>query len=108
MRARSLKHKIIFQKHTKERNNFGELIDKWQDVFSCRASIQTISGKEAYLSNQNYSSMTHKLRVRYSNKINSKQRILFGTRIFEMIGPPLNIFEANKEFEILCKEVVND
>lgn len=105
MRSGNLKHKLTFQDQTELKNDFGEAVNDWNDIYICRASIQTISGKETYLSNQNYSTLSHKLRVRYSNLINTKQRILFGTRVFNILAV-LNIFEANKELEILVEEVI--
>ena len=105
MRAGNLKNKIIFQQQTQIKDNFGEVKNNWSDVLITWASIQTISGKEQYLSNQNYATLSHKLRVRYSNLINSKQQILFGTRVFKILAV-LNIFEKNKELEILVEESV--
>lgn len=105
MRAGSLKNKITFQEQTQTKNNFGEVEETWSDVLTTWASIQTISGKEQYLSNQNYATLSHKLRVRYSSLINSKQKILFGTRVFKILAV-LNIFEKNKELEILVEEAV--
>lgn len=105
MRSRSLRHRIIFQDQTESKNNFGEVENSWNDVFETWASIQTISGKEQFLSNQNYSTLSHKVRVRYSVLIDSKQRILFNDRVFKILSV-LNIFEKNQELEILCEEVV--
>ncbi len=106
MRAGTLRHKIIFQKKANIKDATGQAKETWQNEFTTKASIQTISGKEEFLSNQNFQTMTHKLRVRYSKLINSKQRILFGNRVFEIISAPMNIFEKNKELEILVKEIV--
>lgn len=105
MKARNLKHKVVFQEQTEGKNSFGEVLNTWNDVLTCRVSINTISGKETYLSNQNYSTLSHKIWCRYSSLINSKQKILFGTREFKILAV-LNVKEANKELEILCEEVV--
>lgn len=105
MQARRLKHKVVFQEQTEEKNSFGEVTNTWNDVLTCRVDIKTISGKETYLSNQNYSTLSHKIWCRYLSKINSKQRVKFGERIFKILAV-LNVKEANKELEILCEEVV--
>ncbi|TLP41041.1 phage head closure protein [Arcobacter arenosus] len=105
MYARNLRHRIAFQEQSSTTNAFNEKIDSWNDVFETWASIQTISGKEQYLSNQNYSTLSHKIRVRYSVLIDSKQRILFNNRVFKILSV-LNIFEKNQELEILCEEVL--
>lgn len=105
MRARGLKHKVIFQEKTNTKNDFGEKIEEHTDVLTTKVSIQTITGKETFLSSKDYSTLTHKLRARYTDKINSNQSIKFGTRTFNILAV-LNIFEANKELEILVKEVL--
>lgn len=105
MRARSLKHKITFQSQSDTKNDFGEQEKNYIDVLTTWCSIQTITGREQFLSSQEYSTLSHKLRCRYSDKINTKQKIKFGDRIFNILAV-LNIFEANRELEILVEEVV--
>lgn len=106
MRAGTLRHKITFKENQSVKNSVGEKVEVLVDVLETWASIQTVSGKEQFLSNQIYSEMTHKLRVRYSSLIKAGQVISFGARRFEMIAAPMNIFEKNKELEILVKEIV--
>jgi len=107
MRARNLKHIIIFQEQSTITNKFNEKEDKYIDILTCRASIQTISGKETFLSSSEFSTLSHKLRVRYSPLVNTKQTIKYDDRTFNILSV-LNIFEANKELEILCEEVISD
>ncbi len=107
MRARQLKHKVVFQEQSELKDDFGQIIpggDAWTDVLTCRVSINTISGKENYLSNQAYATVSHKIWCRYSALINFRQRIVFENRVFKIIAV-LNIKELDKEFEILCEEV---
>lgn len=105
MRAGALNKKIVFQRTTSVRNGLGEEVEQKVDVLTTWASIQTISGKEQFLSNQNYATLSHKLRCRYSDKINQKQTIKYKNREFKILAI-LNIFEKNKELEILVEEVV--
>ncbi len=105
MRAGALNKKIVFQGTTSVPNGLGEKVARKVDVLTTWASIQTISGKEQFLSNQNYATLSHKLRCRYSDKINKKQTIKYKDREFEILAV-LDIFEKNREFEILVKEVV--
>ena len=106
MIARRLNKTITFQEQSTSTNELGEIANTWTDALTMRASIQTISGKEQFLSNQNYSTLSHKIRVRYSELINFRQRIYFRGRIFKILAI-LNIFEENKELEILTEEVVS-
>lgn len=105
MKAGALNKKIVFQGITSTSNGLGEKEGKKVNVLTTWASIQTISGKEQFLSNQNYATLSHKIRCRYSDKINKKQTIKYKDREFEILAV-LDIFEKNREFEILVKEVV--
>lgn len=105
MRAGALNKKIVFQGTTLARNGLGEKVAKKADGFTTWASIQTISGKEQFLSNQNYATLSHKLRCRYSDKINQNQTIKYKNREFKILAV-LDIYEKNKELEILVEEVV--
>jgi SPP1 family predicted phage head-tail adaptor len=105
MRAGALKHLVVFQEKQKIKNGYGEETDSWIDILKAPIGIRTISGKEQYLSNQNYSTLSHLIEARYSSLINSKQRILFGTRVFSILAV-LNVYEANKRLEILVEEVI--
>ena len=44
--------------------------------------------------------------VRYNPSIRQTDRIMAGSRIFEQVGPPINVDEANAWTQLTCKEVV--
>lgn len=105
MRAGTLNKKIVFRGNTFAPNGLGERVEQKIDVLITWASIQTISGKEQFLSNKNYATLSHKIRCRYSDKINQKQTIKYKDREFKILAV-LDIFEKNREQEILVEEVV--
>lgn len=88
-------------------NDFGEIeqgqFTKFKDVY---CSITPINGKESFLSNTDFSTVSHKIRIRYTSGINASQRLVFRGRIFEFIYLR-DIEEQNKEIEILAKEKIN-
>lgn len=104
MIARSFRHKISFQNRKSGKNERREPVDVWEDVLETYAYVQPVSGKEQFLSNQNYSTTTHKVRCRYSGLVKTDQRIKFGDRVFDIISA-INVLEQNKELEILAEEV---
>lgn len=102
-----LRHKIIFQKLDKDaENDYGEPIEKWDDISSAKAGIYPISGREFYAAETVNSEVSHKVNIRYIPGITSDMRIVFGERIFELISPPINFQERNVELQLLCKELM--
>lgn len=107
MRAGNLRNKAIIQSIGTTVNAFGEIENgDFQDFKTVWCSITPVSGKEAFLSNADFSKVTHKIKIRYIPGINSSQRLKWGNRIFNF-NYPRNIGERNKEIEILAEEVVN-
>jgi SPP1 family predicted phage head-tail adaptor len=103
-----LRHIITFQKKSGTKNEYKEKINEWVDVMTARAAIYPLSGKEFYAAEKMNSQVTHKIHIRYNpiQTITSDMRIKFGTRIFELISPPINFQEKNIEIQLLCKELM--
>lgn len=107
MIARSLRHLITFQKIGTTKNDFGEIEEgNYQDFKQVWASISPVSGRESFLSNANYSTVTHKVKIRYLDGLDASMQIAYKNRIF-LIKYFTNFGELNKEMEILCEEQIN-
>lgn len=104
------RHVVTIQKQLETDTPYGERPRNddanWVDVMTTRAGIHPISGRDIFDAMMTHSEITHKIFVRYhpTIKIDSSMRILFGTRIFDIISPPINFQEKNIEYAILCKE----
>lgn len=108
--AGKYKHIVTFQRIIEADNDYGE-IDRgadanWQDVLVARVGIYPISSREVVASKMTNAEMTHRIQMRYNPafQVNSDMRIKFGSRIFDIVSPPINYQEANKEIEMICKE----
>lgn len=107
MRAGNLNKKITIQKLGEAVDDFGGIIESgYTDFATVWASINPVTGKEAFLSNTDFSTVSHKIKIRYLAGIDASMRIFWNDRKFDVIYS-LNYKEANKELEILCKEEVN-
>ena len=81
------------------------LNENWEDAFTARVGIFPISGREALLCKMlKQGEISHRIVLRYTKGIDSNMRIKFGTRIFEIISPPVNSYERNDELLLFCKE----
>jgi SPP1 family predicted phage head-tail adaptor len=105
MRAGNLRVKAIIQEIAETLGDFG-MVEGWADLKTVYCSITPISGKESFLSNSDFSKVSHKIKIRYTDGINASQRLNWNGRIFDFVYPR-NIGERNKEIEILAEEVVN-
>lgn len=68
------------------------------------ASIEPISGREAYIALAQQQTMTHKIRMLYQPGITARMRAKFGSRILNFVSVT-NVGEVNRELEIMAVEV---
>lgn len=108
MNPGALRHRITFQKQVETQNDYGEEIKEWIDVKTVWASVNPMSAKEFFAAEKTNSEVTHKIYMRFIRGLNitPDMRIKFKGRYFELIGPPINYEERNKELQLLCKELI--
>lgn len=107
MRAGSLDKKITIQKLGDAVDGFGGIIEGgYQDFATVWASINPVTGKEVFLSNTDFSTVSHKIKIRYLAGVDASMRIVWNDRVFE-IKYFINYQEANREIEFLCEEQIN-
>ena len=104
MRTSSLRHKVTFQKNTEARDDFGDVTDVWVDVASEWVQIIPLKGEEKFMSEHLNTIVDHKVRMRYRDGLNSKMKILYGGRMFE-IDSILNPYERRRELQLMVSEV---
>lgn len=107
--AGKYRHIVTFQKKLSDaQNSYGETSpnqnENWEDVFTVRVGIFPISGREALTDEVRRGEISHRIQLRYRDGIDNTMRIKFGTRIFEIISPPINSLEQNHEIVLICKE----
>jgi SPP1 family predicted phage head-tail adaptor len=104
------RHVVTFQRLRDAQNSYGETSknenDNWEDAFTARVGVFPISGREALGLDADIKlgEITHRVVLRYTKGIVSNMRIKFGTRIFDIISPPVNNYERNDELLLFCKE----
>ncbi len=108
--AGKYRHVVTFQRLVDAtQNEYGEtskqLGGNWEDAFKARVSILPVSGKEIIAREVEKGEITHRIYMRYQSGVDSNMRIIFGERIFDIVSPPINFTEMNREINLLCKEV---
>ena len=107
MRAGTLRHRVSIQIQTGTPDGLGGETLAWSNVSglsSVPAAIWPLSSRESLDAMKLESVVSAKVRIRYTSGITSKHRIVFGTRIFNILGDPINYEERNKYLDMLVSE----
>lgn len=105
MRAGALRHSVIIQTSTPSQSGTGEVTESWGTFATVKASISPSSGREFFASEQLNAEMSHKVKIRYLSGVTTKMRVLFGSRVLDILSI-VNIDEKNHEMILMCKEFV--
>lgn len=112
MRAGDLDKTISIQKQSNVSDGMGGFTMTWVDIVTGSATatniwaaIWPVSAKQKIEAMQEQSTITHRVRVRYRSGITAGMRIKFGSRVFDIIEPPIDPNMANKMLDILAREV---
>ena len=109
MRAGFLRHRVAIQESVETPDGMGGFTTVFSDVTgmgSVPAAIWPLSSKEQLDAMKLESVITNKIRIRYRSGITSKNRMVFGSRIFNIKGAPINADEKNKTLDFLVTEDV--
>jgi SPP1 family predicted phage head-tail adaptor len=100
-----LRERIIVQQATETRNALGETTQTWGTFAERWASVDGISAREFLTSGQQQTEITHRVRMRYLDGLNSTMRVSWRGRILEIASC---LEHANRsEHELLCTERVD-
>jgi len=104
MRAGQLRHTIFIQESVSVSDGMGGSVLTWRDKFKTRAAIWPLRSKEQLDAGKLESEMTNQIRIRFRTGITSKNRIKFGSRIFNIKGNPINHEERNIYLDLIVSE----
>lgn len=106
IRAGNLRHRIDIQESTDVPDGMGGSTLTWASVSgmgSVPAAIWPVSSKEILDAMKQELQITHKIRIRYRAGLTSKNRIVFGSRVFNIISI-INADEKGRQIDILAIE----
>lgn len=107
MQSGQLRHRVSIQHLSGSvSDGVGNVRQTWTDVYTdIPASIEPIASRELYAAEKTETKNSHKITIRYMDGINSKMRVVFGSRMFNIDGI-LNKDERNISLEMVCAEQV--
>lgn len=115
MRGGQMRHRVTLQTPPDpaalvDQDTFGQVLNtdptKWTTVGTYWAFVRPLNAREVGIATEERGDVTHEVKMRYVGAINPKQQLIFqGTRTLN-IEQVLNVNERNKEYTLICKEVV--
>lgn len=105
MRAGELRHRITIQQKTVVRDTYGGETVTWTNTATVWAAVEPLSGREYFSAQQVQAEVNHRIRIRYRAGITTTMRVLWGTRVFDILAI-INLQERGREIHLMCKEVV--
>lgn len=72
------------------------------------AKIQALTARMRNGTTEDYHEILTRITIRYNSAVKQTDRIVYGSRVFEQIGPPINMGEKNAYMRLECCEVVEN
>jgi SPP1 family predicted phage head-tail adaptor len=103
--AGDLTKRITIQVNTPVRQADGSRLPVWTNLKPVWSRFITEGGKEFYAAQKLNAEVTAVIQIRYFPGLTTKHRILYRTRVFDILFHN-NVGERNEEYLISAKEVV--
>ncbi|QNN24338.1 phage head closure protein [Planctomycetales bacterium ZRK34] len=98
-----LKHRVELWQPVTSTNTYGEDEITHKRIDTVYAQVQPLSGRERFYAQQVSAEITHRVTMRYRSDVDSSWRLVFKNRTLN-IDSVINIDEANRWLELVCKE----
>lgn len=102
IRSGELRERVTVQTPVEYRNPLGETVLTWEDFATVWASVEGTSVRETLLFGQQDIAVTHKVVMRYLDGLNGKMRLIWRSRVLEVIS--VLEHENRSRHELVCQE----
>jgi SPP1 family predicted phage head-tail adaptor len=109
MQAGRLRHRVQIQSkpaNQQDRDPAGGVAEVWTTEATRWAAVEPLRGKELLEAHMVDGRLTHKVTMRHYEGLTAAHRLLFGTRVLNVLMPPMNPEERGIETTTLCMEDV--
>jgi len=106
MRAGPLRHRVQIQSAVRVRTASGGYTESWSTDRTTWASVEPISGREFFAEQRVQGEVTHRIRMRHSPGLTTRNRIRFDGRSFNLLAV-LDAAERGISHECMATEVVS-
>ena len=102
----NLDKRVAIQRQASGQGSTGQPNGAWATTETVWASIEPVSGREYFNASGERAEVTHKVRIRYGSTVAPKDRLLYGSRVFN-IRAVLNLEERGRWLQLMVSEHVN-
>lgn len=105
MRAARLRHSVVVQRKSGDRDDYGAPTGTWVVLATRRAAIEPLNGKEYFANSGEDTKVTTRIRLRYDPALadlTPADRVLDGTVVYN-IQSVINPTERNRELILMCE-----
>lgn len=100
-----MRHRITFRKKSTVYDALGQDTVEWADYKTVWATVTPYKASDATVMSKSEESVSHRIYTRYHDWIEPDMLISYHGRVFEIVGPPIDMEEAHVIMEIQCREV---
>ena len=108
MNPGELNCRITLQQETKVPDGQGGYATAYVPRSIVWAKVITVTAKTTDQYEQMVPEILHRIIIRYRRDVAVSDRIQYGSRVFEQIGPPIDEGEKHAFLRLECREVVAD
>ena len=108
MNPGELNCRITLQQETKVPDGQGGYATVYVQRANLWAKIVAVTAKTTDQYEQLTPEILHRITIRYRRDVAVTDRVQYGNRIFEQIGPPVDVEEKHAYLRLECREVVAD
>lgn len=91
MRAGKLDRKITIQKPVSVQDEYGQVVNQFQDHVTIWAQIISINSSERFRESQHLAQADIVFRIRYRSDLNAKMQIVYNGDNYRIEGPPMEL-----------------
>jgi len=103
MEAGRLRKRLAIQSASESQNAHGDTVFSWSTDDTVWGQIVPLSEKEVFAAKQVDVNATHRVIIRAYSGLTASMRILYGTRVFNIVGVK-DIEEKGTKMHVLVKE----
>ena len=107
MKAGDLRNRVIIQNKSVTRDGYGAEVISWVTHATVWAAIEPLRGREWLETRMVQADVDTRIRIRYLSTVTPSMRVLWGTRVFEIVSPPIHVQERRRETHLMCREQNN-
>ncbi len=105
MRAGKLRHRLIIERPQQSRSTSGAPVETFITFAQVWGAVEPLRGREFFAAQEIHSEVTTRIRIRYLAGITAAMRVIWSSRTFLVLYPPIDQESLHREMQLMCKEV---